>query len=48
MTEREQENAKRHCHRCELPKPACACADATAYDNWWRKYGNRDHLETKP
>ncbi len=32
---------RKHCSKCELPKPACACADATAYDNWWEKYALR-------
>lgn len=33
------EDARRHCHRCELPKSVCACPDADAYDQWWEDYG---------
>jgi hypothetical protein len=28
-------SGERICAKCELPKDACACADAKAYDRWW-------------
>ncbi len=30
--------AQKYCGKCELPRPACACADARNYDRaWWRQ-----------
>ena len=42
------EDSRRHCHKCELPKEVCACADASAYDTWWIKYGRREKQRKEP